>query len=43
MVVCEADDQAAAEALFATDPYALAGLFDNTEIKPWRWVIGAPE
>lgn len=41
MVICEAADQAAAEALFATDPYARAGLFASFEIKPWKWVIGA--
>lgn len=43
MVICEAQDQKAAEALFATDPYAKAGLFSSTEVKPWKWVIGAPE
>lgn len=42
MVICEAADQAAAEALFSSDPYAVAGLFASTEIRPWRWVIGAP-
>lgn len=40
MVVCEAEDQAAANALFATDPYAKAGLFASTEITPWKWVVG---
>ena len=43
MVVCEAKDLAAAQALFATDPYAEAGLFASTEISAWKWVIGAPE
>ena len=42
MVVCEAADQAAADALFATDPYGKAGLFESVEISPWKWVIGAP-
>lgn len=42
MVVCEAEDQAAAEALFATDPYAKAGLFASSSITPWKWVIGTP-
>lgn len=42
MVVCEAKDQAAAEALFATDPYAKASLFASSSITPWKWVIGAP-
>lgn len=43
MVIMEADSQADAEALFADDPYAKAGLFASSEIKPWKWVIGAVE
>ncbi|MDR3496133.1 MAG: YciI family protein [Ancalomicrobiaceae bacterium] len=33
----------AANALLAEDPYARAGLFETTEIRPWRWVIGVPK
>lgn len=43
MVVCEAEDQAAAQALFAADPYAKAGLFASSEITPWKWVVGVTE
>jgi len=43
MLVCEAEDYAAAEALFATDPYKKADLFASTQITQWKWVIGAPE
>lgn len=43
MIVIEAVDAAAARTFAANDPYALAGLFQNVEIKPWRWLIGAPK
>lgn len=42
VVVVEAADIAAAKAIFAEDPYAGAGLFASVEIRPWRWVMGAP-
>ncbi|SFI52391.1 YciI-like protein [Aerobium aerolatum] len=43
LVVVEAADRAAAEALAAADPYADAGLFASVEILPWNWVFNAPE
>ncbi|MBP6011409.1 MAG: YciI family protein [Alphaproteobacteria bacterium] len=43
LIVIEADDLAAARDFSAKDPYALAGLFQSVEIKPWRWTIGAPK
>ena len=42
MVVVEAPDRAAAEAVAADDPYAKAGLFESVEIKPWMWVFNKP-
>ncbi|NLH83337.1 MAG: YciI family protein [Phyllobacteriaceae bacterium] len=42
VVVIEAADLTAARATFAEDPYAKAGLFAAVEIRPWRWVVGAP-
>jgi uncharacterized protein YciI len=42
LVVVEAEDRAAAEALAASDPYARAGLFDSVEIHPWNWVFNKP-
>lgn len=42
MLMVEAADLAAAKAIFAEDPYAKAGLFTAVEVKPWRWVVGAP-
>jgi uncharacterized protein YciI len=41
MFIIEAPDIAAVEAFAAADPYALAGLFDRTEIRAWRATIGA--
>jgi len=43
MLVIEAADLADAKAFAAGDPYAKAGLFQSVTIRPWRWVIGAPE
>lgn len=42
IVVIEAENLEAAKATFAADPYARAGLFATVEIRPWRWVVGAP-
>ncbi len=42
LLIVEGEDRAAVERLLAQDPYAEAGLFASTEIRPWRWVIGAP-
>ena len=40
LLLIEVEDQAAAEAFAAADPYAQAGLFASVEVKPWRAVIG---
>ena len=42
LVVIEAADAAAANALAAKDPYAMAGLFESVEIRPWNWVFNPP-
>ncbi|WP_181703413.1 YciI family protein [Chthonobacter albigriseus] len=42
LLVIEAADRSALDALLAEDPYAKAGLFERIEIRPWRWVIGNP-
>ena len=42
MLIIEADSLEAAKALLDKDPYAIAGLFAEVEIRPWRWVIGVP-
>lgn len=43
LVAVEAEDRAAAEAIAAADPYALAGLFETVDIRPWNWVFNNPE
>jgi len=39
MLVIEADMLDAAKALLAQDPYALAGLWASTSIRPFNWLI----
>ena len=41
LVILECENQAAAEAFAAGDPYAKAGLFSSVSVKPWRLAIGA--
>ena len=43
LVIIEATDRAAAQAMAESDPYAKAGLFASVEIKPWKWLIKNPE
>lgn len=42
LLIMEAEDRKAAEALLAREPYNVAGLFRSIELRPWRWVIGSP-
>lgn len=39
MLVVEAETLDAARALFAQDPYALAGLWAQTSVRPFNWLI----
>ncbi len=41
LLILECDDQASAQALLDSDPYAKAGLFASVELRPWRRVVGA--
>jgi uncharacterized protein len=41
MFILETEDQGAAEAFAANDPYALAGVFERTEVRPFKIVRGA--
>ena len=43
LVIIEAADRAAAQAMAANDPYAKGGLFAAVEIRPWKWLIKNPE
>ena len=42
LLIVEADSKASAEAVLARDPYRTAELFQSVEVRPWRWVVGAP-
>lgn len=42
-LICEAESREAIEAVLANDPYAKADLFQSVDIKPWKWVVGAPK
>ena len=41
MFILETQDQAAAESFAAQDPYALAGVFERTEVRAFKVVRGA--
>ena len=41
MIVIEADDLEMAHAWHALDPYRSAGLFETSDVKPWRVTVGA--
>jgi uncharacterized protein YciI len=43
LILVEAQDRAAAEAVAARDPYAKAGLLSSAEVRPWKWLIKNPE
>ena len=40
MLIIEVADLAAAKAFAAADPYALAGLFESADIRPYKVTIG---
>ena len=40
LIILEVEDMAEAEAWAASDPYALAGLFESVSLDPWNKVIG---
>ena len=42
LLIVEADNLEAARAMMADDPYALAGLFESVEIRPWKWAVKPP-
>ncbi len=43
MLVVEAENEEAARAIAAGDPYAMAGLFASPDIRPWNWTFNKPE
>lgn len=42
LLVLEAPSLDAAEAFVADSPYARAGIFAETHIRPWNWLTGHP-
>lgn len=40
LLIVEADDLAAAQAFHDRDPYKLAGLFERSDVRPWRATVG---
>ncbi|RIA47426.1 YciI family protein [Dichotomicrobium thermohalophilum] len=40
LLIVEAESLDAARAMMDADPYAKAGLFDQINVYPWRWVLG---
>ncbi len=43
LVVVEADSLEQAQEIARNDPYAKAGVFEKVEIRPWKWLFGAPQ
>ncbi|SKA06328.1 YciI-like protein [Consotaella salsifontis] len=43
LVMIEAEDAAAAQAIADGDPYAKAGLFSSVTIRPWVWALNKPD
>jgi uncharacterized protein len=43
MVVIEAPDRAAVEAIVAKDPFTAVDLFSKVEIRAWKWTMKNPE
>lgn len=40
MLVIDVANRAAAETLVANDPYTRAGLFESTDVRAWKWLLG---
>jgi uncharacterized protein YciI len=41
MLIIEAEDQRAADAFTAGDPYRLEGVFEQVDVRPWRPALGS--
>lgn len=41
LIIIDLEDQAAAEAFSANDPYTKAGLWERVDIKPFKATLGA--
>ncbi|MDO8837648.1 MAG: YciI family protein [Parvibaculum sp.] len=43
LLVIDVADRAAAEKLVENDPYNKAGLFQHTDVRAWKWLLGPKE
>ena len=43
LIIIEADSLPDATAIASQDPYRRAGVFENVDIRPWKWLINRPE
>lgn len=41
LLIIEADDRGAVDALLQDDPYSKAGVFERVDIRPWRPALGS--
>ena len=41
LLIIEADDRGAVDALLQNDPYSKAGVFERVDIRPWRPALGS--
>jgi len=41
LLIIEAEDKAAVQALLDNDPYTAAGVFESAEVHPWRVGVGS--
>jgi len=41
LIIIEADSLEAAQAWHAADPYKTAGVFETSDVKPWRITVGS--
>jgi uncharacterized protein YciI len=40
LLIIDVADLDTAKKLAKDDPYALAGLFERQEVRPWKWLLG---
>ena len=43
LIIVEADGIETVREFAAADPYSLAGLFANVDVRPWNWTVGNPD
>lgn len=43
LIIVKADSLQHAQEMANNDPYALAGLFETSEVRQWNWTVKKPE